>query len=358
MTKNRISGLDGLRALSISLVIFAHVAHTFPVASYGGFGVSVFFVLSGFLITWLMCAEEDRYGQVSLGSFYLRRALRILPAAFLFLAAVQILGWLGLAEVAPYDVFYCLTFVRNIWGSGVHTGHFWSLSVEEQFYLGWPLLFILLRTNRARLALAIVSLLALPFWQHAVFVMHHGAQFVNSERFDMRCEFILTGSSLALANHDPRLRTILKAMRTVTIGVACTVLCAWAISPFFPVRAFAGVSAAIAVALVVNSVIDRAGGFLNWTPVVWAGNLSYSVYLWQQIFCFRSRLGWLGMFPLNILASLACACASYYFIERPLAKVRSRVPHFLNPGILLKLNSRVHRPERQDAAPEEKVGPS
>jgi peptidoglycan/LPS O-acetylase OafA/YrhL len=336
MRGDRISGLDGLRALSIGLVIFNHVASTLPGSSYGVFGVSIFFVISGFLITWLMCKEEDVHAQVSLRSFYARRALRILPPAFLFLAAVQILGLLRLADVAPHDVFYCIIFMRNILGTGIHTAHFWSLSVEEQFYLGWPLLFIVLRTNRARLIVTFASFLVLPFWQHTVFVMHHGAQFVNSERFDMRCGFILAGCCLALANHEPRLRAALQTIRTRAVGIVSAILCVWAISPFFPIRLFAGSCAAIAVALVVNSVIEREHGFLNWTPVVWIGNLSYSIYLWQQIFCIDSRLGWLGMFPINILASIAFACGSFYLLERPLAKMRSRVPHFLNPSILLR----------------------
>jgi peptidoglycan/LPS O-acetylase OafA/YrhL len=351
MTRNRISGLDGLRALSICLVIFNHVASGFAVSSYGVFGVSIFFVISGFLITWLMCGEEDRYGEVSLRSFYVRRALRILPPAFLFLAAVQILGWFGLADVAPYDTFYCTTFLRNILGAGIHTAHFWSLSVEEQFYLGWPLLFIVLRTNRSRLILAFGSFCILPFWQHLVFVMHHGARFVNSERFDMRCGFIIAGCCLALANHDPRLRSALQTMRTAPIGIASVALCAWAISPFFPVRLFAGSCAAIAVALVINSVIDREHGLLDWKPVVWIGNLSYSIYLWQQIFCLHSRLGWLGVFPINVLASVAFACGSYYLIERPLAKMRSRVPHYINPSILSRLSSKVRVQEKAELMP-------
>jgi peptidoglycan/LPS O-acetylase OafA/YrhL len=307
-----------------------------------------------------MCGEEDRYGQVSLRSFYARRALRILPPAFLFLAIVQVLGWLGFADVGPYDVLYGAMFVRNILGTGVHTAHFWSLSVEEQFYLGWPLLFLVLRTNRARLLFALGSFLVLPFWQHAVFVAHHGAQFVNPQRFDMRCGFLLAGCCLALANHDSSLTYGLKAIRKPIVGIASTALCAWALSPFFPVRAFAAPCAAVAVALVINSCMESEHGLMNWAPVVWVGNLSYSIYLWQQIFCFESRLGWLAAFPLNVLASVALACCSYYAIERPLAKVRARVPHLPNPSILRRLNSAIHQPRTTDslqAGPVEQLPP-
>jgi peptidoglycan/LPS O-acetylase OafA/YrhL len=343
---NRIPGLDGLRAISICLVMFNHVASAFPLSSYGVFGVSVFFVISGFLITWLMCSEERKHGAVSIRSFYVRRALRILPPAFVFLAALQILGWLGLADVGRYDVFYCAVFVRNIFGSGVHSAHFWSLSVEEQFYLAWPLLFILLRTNRLRLIFASGLFIVLPFWQHFVFVAHHGAQFVNPQRFDMRCGFILAGCALALANYHPRLVSILKRMASPIAGVAFALLCAWAISPFFPLQALSGAAAAASVAMVVNSAIQSRYGFLNWALFVWVGNLSYSIYLWQQVFCLDSHLRWFGTFPVNVLSSIAVACGSFYLIEKPLAKLRSRVPHFPNPAILQRLNPTIFEQDK------------
>ena len=151
----QIPGLDGIRALSISLVLFAHLADGVTAWSrYGDFGVESFFVLSGFLITWLLCAQEDKRGAISVPSFYARRALRILPPAFLYIACVSALGAGGLAEVAPNEPFYCLFFVRNLMPNGGQLSHFWSLAIEEQFYLIWPLLFLLLRSDKRRIILA------------------------------------------------------------------------------------------------------------------------------------------------------------------------------------------------------------
>lgn len=118
----RLSGLDGIRAISVLLVISAHVANG---NSYGGFGVEVFFVLSGFLITWLLCCEEDKYRTISIRSFYARRALRILPPAMVYIAVVSFLATRGLASVAPREALYCLLFLRNVMpAQGIHLGHF------------------------------------------------------------------------------------------------------------------------------------------------------------------------------------------------------------------------------------------
>src|SRR6266516_2983488 len=170
-SSGRIPGLDGIRAVSIILVLFAHVAdHISPYAPYGGFGVESFFVLSGFLITYLLCSEENRHGLISLPSFYARRALRILPPALLFIAFASMLGLVGLASVTSTEPLYAAFFVRNLMpNGGQHLGHFWSLAIEEQFYLLWPLAFLLLRSNRRRLLFASLMFLVAPFWKYGMF---------------------------------------------------------------------------------------------------------------------------------------------------------------------------------------------
>jgi peptidoglycan/LPS O-acetylase OafA/YrhL len=130
----------------------------------------VFFVLSGFLITWLLCFEEDKRREVSLPSFYARRALRILPPALVYIACVSFLGWLGLASVTRMEPLYAVFFVRNLMpDGGRHLAHFWSLAIEEQFYLLWPLAFLLLRSNSRRLICAVALFAMAPFWSHAMF---------------------------------------------------------------------------------------------------------------------------------------------------------------------------------------------
>ncbi|MBV8782143.1 MAG: acyltransferase, partial [Phycisphaerae bacterium] len=148
----RIESLDGLRALAIVLVLAFHMresgafAHAWinAVAAKGQFGVEIFFVLSGFLITMLLLREEQKHGRIDLKMFYIRRGFRILPPAMTYLLVVAVLAIVGVST-ASGDLATSALFVRNFfsWGS-TDTGHFWTLAIEEQFYLLWPLALVVL----------------------------------------------------------------------------------------------------------------------------------------------------------------------------------------------------------------------
>jgi peptidoglycan/LPS O-acetylase OafA/YrhL len=337
---NRIPGLDGIRALSIILVLFAHLADgVTPWSRYGAFGVESFFVLSGFLITWLLCVEEDKRAVISLPSFYARRALRILPPAFLYIAVASLLALVGLADIAHNEPLYCVFFVRNLMhNGGLQLGHFWSLAIEEQFYLFWPVGFLLLRSDRRRLIFGMALFVAEPFWQHLVYRLAGGATNVNSWRFDLRYDALMAGCCLALVRHDTQLRRLvsnrsLRSMPAALLALGAIVAgCAG-----LPVRAFSADFSFIGVAAFINYAIERTNGpigsVLNWRPLMWIGQLSYSLYLWQQLFCFHSLLPWVGQFPQNVIASLAAAMFSFYALEAPLAQVRKRIPYLPNPKV-------------------------
>lgn len=333
-TEKRIPGLDGIRALSIILVLFYHVGDGVSEWSqYGAFGVESFFVLSGLLITWLLCIEEDKRGTISLPSFYARRALRILPPAFLCIACVSTLSLLGLADVARNEPLYCAFFVRNLMpNGGLHLGHFWSLAIEEQFYLLWPVTFLLLRTSRRRLIFTGALMLLAPFWREAVSRLAGGAEYVNSWRFDLRYDALMAGCCLALIRYHPRLRRVAthRVFRSTPVALAAIgAIVVGCVS--LPVRAFSPSLTFIGVAAFINFAVQTPGGvigsFLNFGPLVWIGQLSYGLYLWQQVFCWRSKLPWLGQFPQNIIMAFAAASCSYYLLEKPLADVRRRVPY-------------------------------
>lgn len=149
----RIPSLDGLRAISIVMVLVAHASGTrlFPVPASAGnllglgeFGVHVFFVISGFLITGLLLDELARTNRVDLRRFYLRRALRIFPPYYTYLAVVFLLALAGALQLAPRDMAHGLTYTSNYYPArSWFLGHTWSLSVEEQFYLLWPAVLML-----------------------------------------------------------------------------------------------------------------------------------------------------------------------------------------------------------------------
>ncbi|SRR5579864_4059710 len=337
----RLPGLDGIRAISISLVLIYHLTASAGLKpwTFGAFGVEVFFVISGFLITWLLIGEEAKRGWISLPSFYARRALRILPPAMTYLAVVFILSRFGVTRFTWVDAGACVFFVRNlVTGSNV-TAHYWSLSVEEQFYLLWPLLMILLGSNRTRLKVSAVLVLIAPLWRSINF-RFWGSEFVNGWRFDLTYDGILMGCCLALLRNDDRLSAYLRRgifqsrwMPSAAIaGVigSLTIPHARALAPLF-------------VALFVNYAVDHStdwGVVLNWGPMVWVGKLSYSLYIWQQILCYEHGLGWLTRFPQNLGATVLLASLSYYLIEQPFADLRKHVPSFPNPGVFARLQPR------------------
>ncbi|MGC2329639.1 MAG: acyltransferase [Candidatus Sulfotelmatobacter sp.] len=162
----RIPSLDGLRAISITLVVLSHLVKWKHVSlevlgSYGALGVHVFFVLSGYLITNLLLQEFQRSSTISLRDFYIRRAYRIFPAAFVFLAVVIFLYW---QQIRWYHAAAALLYVANMditrpW----IFGHLWSLGIEEQFYLLWP--FALKKWQNHKTTILLCVLMATPvFW--------------------------------------------------------------------------------------------------------------------------------------------------------------------------------------------------
>jgi peptidoglycan/LPS O-acetylase OafA/YrhL len=168
----RIPSLDGLRAISISVVVVSHLAKwrhvSLPIlGTYGELGVHVFFVLSGYLITNLLLDEYRRTSTVCISDFYLRRAFRIFPAALVFLSIVVVIYW---RQMRWYHVGAALFYLANMdlarpW----IFGHLWSLSIEEQFYLIWP--FAVKRWHRHKTAILISVLIVTPLFRAALYAL-------------------------------------------------------------------------------------------------------------------------------------------------------------------------------------------
>ena len=168
----RLHSLDGLRAISILLVLVGHVAGTvnspgflLPLHNLGNFGVKIFFVISGFLITLLLLAEISRYGRIDMRGFYLRRCFRIFPAFYFFIGFVVLANAGGFLDLHANDVLHAATFTMNYHHDRAWAlNHSWSLAVEEQFYLLWPLLLLLLGSRRA-IVCAVLFVFAAPLPQ-------------------------------------------------------------------------------------------------------------------------------------------------------------------------------------------------
>lgn len=329
MTKTRIPSLDGMRALSIVLVIVSHAQMPLPFVwrfDYGNLGVRVFFVISGFLITNLLLEEREKTGRISIPQFYLRRAFRILPVAYVYLGVVIALIPFGIhamySEIAPVALYYA-NYKYSV--GSIVTSHFWSLSVEEQFYFLWPATIVLLGTRRARYACA-----ALLFTAPTFRVLSDNGMWPTNPRyaFESICDALATGCLLAMLRDAlwqlTLYRRIVESSFAVVIAAAGVLLT----STYSPVllRDIIGypvLNVGVAVALDRYTRLSnetRVGRALNWHPVVWLGTVSYSLYLWQQAWMF-SRLPPL----LAIAGAIGCATASFYLIERPMLRVRNRI---------------------------------
>jgi peptidoglycan/LPS O-acetylase OafA/YrhL len=341
---SRLPGLDGLRAVAVVMVLLGHFMPPTGVqvldrlVEVGGFGVSIFFVLSGFIITHLLIREESSKGRVSIPLFYARRALRILPPLLAFLCFLAIGTLLGVFQVPVIDFWAGLFFVRNYFGTAPESGHLWTLAIEEQFYLIWPLVFVFFSYPNTRITIISAIVFLSPFWRQFCYYLAGGAENVNSWRTDLRLEPIAIGTFLAILLSMPKVREILQKsyLRSTLASAFCIFtlfLTVYTNALDIPViRAFRGTLSFLAVAGLINCCIHSPFSIftrlLELKPVVWVGTLSYSLYLWQQPFA--SQIGkmapaWFRQAPINLVFAFGLAIASYYLLERPLMSLRKKL---------------------------------
>jgi peptidoglycan/LPS O-acetylase OafA/YrhL len=342
-----VPGLDGVRALAIVLVLFSHsvIYDQFGELKSNGLnagytGVTIFFVLSGYLITKLLLREEDQAGDISLRLFYLRRATRLFPALWLYLLVVFAIWLTGALPDHPLHSFFTsLFYVRNIVGRGHETDHLWSLSLEEQFYLLWPLVVVSLKgRDRARLVVATITLLIVTVWRAYAAraqIVSAGALYI---RTDFRLDGPLFGCALALTERvAPRLTGVFNSShkRSALLLVASLVgLAIWVIFRLED-RVYPGTDSTFASMLGLAFVLSQVGAggpltdLLTWAPLVGLGRVSYGVYLWQELF-FGPRVNWFDQvrtFPLNVFLTIAVALASFFLLERPLLRLKDERFH-------------------------------
>lgn len=327
----RLPGLDGLRGVSIALVMLDHglvpvlgggaVAWWMPP---GNTGVKIFFVLSGFLITRLLLEERHRTGHISIRRFYVRRAWRILPPYVFFLAAIAATGWY---EVSRREWIASATLTLNFVQHNSVLGHTWSLSVEEQFYVGFPLVLAGLGLRRTAV-LAGAAVVVLPILRHAVELDLPAARILSGVSNNWQADFIAWGGLLAMAERDERWKRMVEAVsRPWCAGIAVAALTVLEISRTAKVaHPGSGLAIAIILAWATADRTSVAARALNARPLVWLGTISYSLYLWQQVFlggqlphAFWER------FPLSFGLALLAGALSYALFERPLRAHRRRL---------------------------------
>ena len=348
-TVGHIPSLDGIRALSFLLVFLSHAGLGDLVP--GGFGVTVFFFLSGFLITTLMRVEFESSGAVSLRRFYLRRALRILPPFFVILAAAALVTELLVPRLVTAPALLAQSFdLTNYWiilhgyvGQPFGAGVYWSLAVEEHFYLLFPLLYIAMQrrglrpSQQARLLWSMCLLVLL--WRCVlVFVFH-----VTSNRTylgtDTRIDSILFGCALAVWR-NPALDILPRSFdeRRFRWAILPAAVGALLICLLFRNHEFRQTIRytieGMALTFLFTAAIRYSHWplfrFLNWKPVAFVGVLSYSLYLvhlcvLQSIQHAFPRLSPWPLGAVGLAVSLCIAWAIYELIEKPCARARKRL---------------------------------
>ena len=338
-----IPELDGFRGLAILLVVIGRYwefhgwsSNVRSLAqSIAHLGVLLFFVLSGFLITGLLYRERSLTGSVSFKRFYIRRALRLLPAFFLFLATVAVLVRLGLVRDVPKIEFLeCLLYLRNIFGHSLSLGHIWSLSLEEQFYILWPITFFLLPRKRAATIVAWICF-AFMIWRGLAiaFRLFSYEQGIFYVRPYFRFDSILIGCLIALwLGSSPsvftRLKNFAQGRWSAVLWIA---LFLWATLGEALSRALHITICEILVAVVLACVVLRSDSFMarvcraRWLRYV--GTISYSLYLWQDLFISTDPPSWglLRELPLAFVVPIAIAIASYHLMERPILQLKNRL---------------------------------
>jgi peptidoglycan/LPS O-acetylase OafA/YrhL len=328
--------LDGWRAIAVLIVMAFHdrIHSLGPISTQwlqenGKLGVHVFFAISGILIVSRLLEEKRLNGAISLKRFYTRRAFRILPAALTFLVVAGLLILLGVYRATLLQWLGALLFFQNLLpkvpGYGWITGHFWSLSLEEQFYFLIPALLCL---STKKLKVVLPALLVISYaW--SLYCTHRGWTATHEGRFDLAIHVLLLPALVAFALTYPRARTWIQRLTW------CWPL--WLIAPFLVLRMQYAVKDLLMdvalTGLVVGTTLNPTswlGIALEWPWLRWIGRLSYSLYLWQEIFLGmrfapEQHPRWMQSSLLGWSLSFAAACASYYLLEERLVRVGHRL---------------------------------
>jgi peptidoglycan/LPS O-acetylase OafA/YrhL len=346
--RSRIHTLDGWRGIAILFVLAEHATRFTSLenrlpGNLGSFGVDVFFVISGYIITARFLEERKQFSTISLRSFYVRRVFRILPLVIAYLSTLCLLSlFVRLIVIRPSEIAGALFFFRNYQVAahfdGLFTSHFWSLSIEEHFYLLWPALLLFLGNKRA-LYLAIVSAVFCGFWRIYLTCNPYsesaralaGAVARNVWRTDARFDGLMLGCAAAILLTYPAVKSFVfrNFPKELPLLLGMFLLLNLTATDFWPTTAtYVLVTVMLASSLVVEEGL--AHNLLNTRILVWIGTISYSVYIWQELFLVRFSkdqlpLGWLSALPLNLVAVFAVSSLSYYFLERPCISLGKRL---------------------------------
>ena len=356
--KKHISSLNGLRTICILIVIAGHFnRHNFfidtPVLRYCGFllfngalGVNVFFVISGFLITTLLINERERTGTISLKKFYMRRTLRIFPAYYFLLLVYFVLQMVGYLHFNLRDWLVNISYTKQFLpGFDDEAGHLWSLSVEEFFYLLWPLIFIISKKNNVKVIITAIAAITITRFFGFAYPLPKFSNtiFTTGDALLVGCLFAIKHTEIAAWVGKWKKWSVLIFPAIVFTVFTYAYLFHLASAPVGSPKSYIVLHFLLPVAytllgnigLLTNLIIGVTVvlsinfqnlwySFLNFPFMEYIGKLSYSIYLWQQLF--TQDKPFLHKIPLLLLLVFIALSAvfSYYIIEKPFLKLKGR----------------------------------
>lgn len=373
----KIPSLDGLRAISILLVLFDHGAPSLPdyisesylylIFSNSALGVRIFFVISGYLITRLLLNEIDKHGDMSLKRFYVKRVLRIFPVFYLYVLVIILL------QVFVGDVFYWRDIaiaglflwnmhalitggsrpqgggtadgMRNPHADGWYLmGHFWTLAMEEQFYLIWPFVMKKVKNRKTLIKICLWIVLLMPIIRIVVYMTVPTVRGQINNMLFTAGDSIMLGCMVALLEKSKYWDKLFKFLTDNKV-VLLSVLYIFILDPMLHQQFKGSYELVVGISLtnigIVSLIIWSINkqslwhSFLNIRAVATVGVLSYSIYIWQQLFMFVQvkwmylNIGdtkfYLNKFPQNIILVIIVSCISYYLYEKQFLKLKDRL---------------------------------
>lgn len=340
-----IPSLDGIRAVSILIVFASHagVSRLIP----GGFGVTVFFFLSGFLITSLLIGEHDRYGSISIKGFYLRRIVRLAPPLLVTLAFSALLVVIGLAEgdLAPetimshiffysnYLIVFSSSFASNVDGLGI----LWSLAVEEHFYLFYPWFFLLMANGKIGLRGLLAILLVILLWRVIWYVGFGASEEEIYIRTDTRIDSLLYGCLLAFMVRDGLAVRFFPKSRMYPVLVLCglglLITFVFRDPTFRSTLRYSLQGVALLPIFYYAVTLHNLWLFkpLNWQPVRRIGQYSYTMYLVHFVVIKALVFNGIAVESMPIfvltafLISVVYSALVFEFFEKPLKPLRQKL---------------------------------
>jgi peptidoglycan/LPS O-acetylase OafA/YrhL len=343
LAARHLPALDGLRGIAIIAVLIHHQLTTF--ALKGGFlGVDLFFVLSGFLITGLLVSEFENTGSVSFRKFYMRRVLRLGPALGVYLISCLIVAYHTQLISVPRQlklIAIALLYSTNWrmafgWDPVLDTtAIIWSLSIEEQFYLAWPLLLfacLSLKCRKKFIAGALV-LVIIAICIYRNILLNTGADLTRLYYgTDTRADALLVGCFTALLPfHRTRLKgnrlfgiaAILAAILFLYLTATVSFTDEWLYRGGFT---FVAALAALVILTAANSPPLLLSAALQWFPLRWFGRISYGLYLWHWMVIQTTTLYYFGYWEpwAKLALAVGIAAASFYVVELPFNRLKTR----------------------------------